>query len=112
VFGRVSKDIGNGAFQVGSVLLDLRTAKFTVLALGVGLRTGNSQGWVAGPGRDGLVVASQGARTGLPALAGGAGTGPSMDDVVTMSEDGRVLGGQTVDGTGQIQAVRWTCTRA
>jgi hypothetical protein len=45
----------------------------------------------------------------LPGLPGGVDTQPSSTDVVTISGDGRVLGGQVVDASGEIQAVRWTC---
>jgi hypothetical protein len=110
VFGRATKDIGNGGFEVVPVLFDLRTERFTVLTRQIGFRTGNARGWVAGSSRDGYVVASPGGRASLPGLPGGVDTQPSRTDVVSISTDGRVLGGQAVDGSGEIQAVRWTCS--
>jgi hypothetical protein len=111
VFGRATKDLGGGSFQVLPVLLDLRTDRFTVLARDMGFRTGNSEGWVAGATRDGLAVASPGGQAVLPPLSDAAGQDRLMNEVTTISEDGRVLGGQLVDATGQFQAVRWACAR-
>jgi hypothetical protein len=112
VFARATKDIGNGGFEVVPVLLDLRTEKFTVLTRGMSFRTGSSEGWVAGTAREGLVVASASGQAVLPPLPDAAKSELSIDEVTTISQDGRVLGGQLTDGTGQFRAVRWTCTRA
>jgi hypothetical protein len=88
------------------LLFDLRTGKFTILTHAYG-GEGNTMGWLlvtANP----LSVAAPTGRAILPPLAS---TGDRMiDRAAFISEDGRVIGGQSGDANGQMQAVRWTCT--
>jgi hypothetical protein len=94
------------------VLYDLRTNRFTVLPQRMGYEAANTLGWVAGQMGHSLVLAAPTAQTPLPGLTTAQPTGRLADLVVSMSEDGRVLGGQASSNGDPLQyeAVRWRCT--
>lgn len=113
IFGRASQPKSDGSVRFQMLLFDLRTDRFTLLNQGFGL-VGNSLGWIAGFDREGLFVATPtGGRVSLPPLVPDDNdpATPSDNAVAHMSADGLVLGGSTKDATGQLQAVRWRCTK-
>jgi hypothetical protein len=88
--------------------LDLKTGTATVLKQELGKGVTNGRGWFAGRAGSGLALLSPNGRTPLEIPASGDAAGEGTR-VRTLSEDGRVLGGQVADAQGTTQAVMWSC---
>jgi uncharacterized membrane protein len=109
--GKVSSDKGKSpAPKMAAVRWNLRTGTVeTTGELDMRADAVNAQGWQVGIGQDGRAVLLAGAApVRLPELAphkpGGLTNIPS-----TLSDDGRLITGQSDDATDTIQAVVWRC---
>lgn len=93
-----------------SVRWNVRTGEVQVTdQLSFGANAVNAQGWQVGTDQQGRAVLLTGSETVvLPALAGHDPSGLS-NIPNTLSDDGRVIGGQSDDTTDTIQAVVWRC---
>lgn len=89
------------------LLVDLRTGAYTLLTHAMGDAV-NTMGWIVITANVLEMVAPTG-RAVLPALA--ATGSRASDRAVFASEDGVVIGGQSGDANGLMQAVRWRCTK-
>jgi hypothetical protein len=105
-------DLPHGQGLLPLAAFDLATAEFTIFDGGVAFGSANALGWVAGSARGGLWLAGPGGRTALPLLAPVRRDKLVMTEalVVTMSEDGRTIGGQSDDPKGDFKAVVWHCS--
>jgi hypothetical protein len=102
VFGRaITRDATT--MKSHPLLFELRTGRYTMLTGAFGL-VGNSMGWMVQEG-DRLSVATPTGRADLPPLAS------SGARAAVISADGLVIGGQSNDADGRMQAVRWRCGR-
>jgi uncharacterized membrane protein len=91
-----------------AMTLDLKTGTATVLDRAKGAGQMNARAWFAGRTTDGLALLSTTARTELP--VGNLGDVASDQTVVrSLSDDGKVIGGQVADPDGNTRAAIWHC---
>lgn len=104
--GRKTKPGEPGTSTMYKVRIDLRTGQSEVLSADVAIRVTNAWGWSAGVLSSGVpAVVTDTKSVTLPGLDGKTGAGGW---VRSLSDDGRVVGGQLyVNKRGR--AVRWTC---
>ncbi|GAB3964342.1 hypothetical protein V1634_01605 [Plantactinospora veratri] len=93
-----------------AVRWNVRTGEVRVFAeLRFGAETTNAHGWQVGTNRQGrAVLRTDTATVVLPDLAGQP-PGGLATIASTLSDDGRVIAGQSDDAKGKIQAVVWRC---
>jgi hypothetical protein len=111
VVGRVTKTVDTG-FAVLVAVLDLRTEAVTLLPATAAGGATNSLGWSTAGGPTSHQLITPAGPVELPHLVSTPTDPQSVGSTLVgwMSEDGRVLAGQAVDATGEIQAVAWRCT--
>lgn len=91
-----------------AMTLDLKTGTATVLDRAKGAGQMNARAWFAGRTNDGLTLMSATARTELP--VGNLGDAASDQTLVrSLSDDGKVIGGQIADPDGTTKAAIWHC---
>lgn len=102
-------DPGKNA-MAGPIRWNVRTGEVRVFGELAGrASTANAQGWLIGTDKQGRAALATG--TAVVPLAGLSGHQPGgLSDIpTTLSDDGRVISGQSDDASGTIQAVVWRC---
>lgn len=93
----------------GPIRWNVRTGEVRVVdELGGRASAVNALGWLIGSDKQGRAALATG--TAVVVLPGLLGLRPGLVDVpTTVSDDGRVVSGQSDDANGKIQAVVWRC---